>query len=259
MGCHIEIKGSGADGVMLVSPTNPEFNSRVHSLLPESARVAMELKPWIAIVSNQSSRVVVAYSVTFWSTFGSGESQRNTVHFKYPDAVANADAREYGAASDLGVALRARFRGREIRPGEQRVVGAGFELWPDSDVVTYRESYIEMSEAPKDLTALQIELDAVIFDDGLLLGPDHAGLAEQFAEYVVAKQDVYRSMVERIDGSGVSDDIFAPLREAVARRSENPIASEAAAEALGLQHNIMRDVFFQVVRPKPFIIRRRIP
>jgi hypothetical protein len=118
---------------------------------------------------------------------------------------------------------------------------------------------IDDSETPKDLTALQIELDAIIFDDGLLLGPDHSGLAEQFAEYVAARQDVYRGMVERIDGSsGVSDDIFAPLREAVARRSENPIASEAAAEALGLQHNIMRDVFQQVLRPDPFIIRRRI-
>lgn len=260
MNCQIEIKGSDADGVMLISPTNSEFDSRVYSLLPEGAPVAFELKPRIVIVSNESSRVVVAYSVTFWFTFRSGKSHRNSVHFKYPDAVANpaADGRNYGTGIDSAVALGARLRGREIRPGEQRVVGVGFELWPDADVVTYRDSYLEMSEIPEDLTALQIELDAIIFDDGLLLGPDHSGLAEQFAEYVEAKQDVYRGMVERIDGSGVSDDIFAPLREAVARRSQNPIASEAAAEALGLQHNIMRDVFQQVLRPEPFIIRRRI-
>jgi hypothetical protein len=228
-------------------------------LLPEGAPVALELKPCIVIVSNESSLVVVAYSVTFWFTFRSGESHRHSVHFKYPDAVANtaADAADNGTGIDSAMALRARLRGREIRPGEQRVVGAGFELWPDADVVTYRSSYLEMSETRKDLTALQIELDAVIFDDGLLLGPDHAGLAEHFAEYVAAKQDVYRGMVERIDGSGVSDDIFAPLRESIARRSENPIVSEAAAEALGLQHNIMRDVFQQVLRPEPFIIRRR--
>ncbi|HEY4089104.1 MAG TPA: hypothetical protein VGM43_24410, partial [Bryobacteraceae bacterium] len=97
----------------------------------------------------------------------------------------------------------------------------------------------------------------IIFDDGLLLGPDHAGLAEQFAEYVAAKQEVYRGMIERIDNSGVSADIFAPLREAVARRSGNRIASEAAVEALGLKHNIMRDVFQQVLRAEPFVIRRR--
>jgi hypothetical protein len=260
MNCQIEIKGSDADGVMLISPANPEFDSRVYSVLPEGARVALELKPWIVIVSNGSSRVVVAYSITFWSTFKSGESRRNSVHFKYPDAVANtaADARTSSVAIDSGVALQARLRGREIRPGKQRVIGAGFELRPDADVVTWRDSYIEMSETPKDLTSLQIELDAIIFDDGLLLGPDHGGLAEQFAEYVAAKQHVYRSMIERIDGSGVADDIFAPLREAVARHSENPVASEIAAEALGLQHNIMRDVFQQVLRPEPFIIRRRI-
>ncbi len=247
MNCQIETKTPHAAGLTLISPADPEFDSRMSAALPEGARIALELKPWIVIVANESSRVVVAWSVTFWSKFRSGESQRNSVHFKYPDAVANA--------ADSDVTLRARLRGREIRPGEQRIIGAGFELWPDADVVTYRDSWLE-SKPPEDLASLQIELDAVIFDDGLLLGPDHAGLAAQFAEYVAAKQDVYRGMIERIDSSGVSDDVFAPLREAVARRSGYSVAREAAAEALGLQHNIMRDVFQQVLRPEPFIIRR---
>lgn len=157
MSCQIDIKGSDADGVMLISPTNPEFDSRVYSLLPEGAPVAFELKPCIVIVSNKSSRVVVAYSFTFWFTFRSGESHCNSVHFKYPDAVANtaADAPDYGTGIDSAVALRARLKGREICPGEQRVVGADFELWPDADVVTYRDSYLEMSESQKDLPALQ--------------------------------------------------------------------------------------------------------
>src|SRR6185503_18947576 len=43
---------------MLISPTDPEFDSRVYAALPEGARVALELKPWIVIVANESSRVV---------------------------------------------------------------------------------------------------------------------------------------------------------------------------------------------------------
>jgi hypothetical protein len=261
MRCQIQVKGLDADGVMLISPTDPVFDSRLFSLLPEGAPVAFELKPCIAIVSNESSRIVVAYSVTFWFTFRSGESHRQSIQFKYPDAVANTatDQPDYGAAIDPGMALRARLRGREIRPGEQRVVGVGFELWPDADVVTHRDSYLALSGNAKDLTELKIELDAIVFADGLLLGPDHFGLSEQFAEYVAVKQDVYRRMVERIDGSsGVSDDIFASLRETASRHSGNTIEREAAAEALGLQHNIMRDVFQQALRREPFIIHRRM-
>ena len=166
-----------------------------------------------------------------------------------------------------------RSRGREIRPREQRVIGVGFELWPDEDVAAYRDSWLGRSEKWKDVAALHIELDAVIFDDGLLLGPDRSGLGEHFAAHLAAKQDVYRDMVERIDSSGVADDIFAPLRQTVvARRNEsgsvpqlafdlkNPLArypKEAAAEALGMQHNIMGDVFRRALRREPFIIHRR--
>ena len=141
------------------------------------------------------------------------------------------------------MALGARLRGREIHTGNIQVVGVGFELWPDADVVTYRDLTSGCRRFRKTLRLCKSNSTRLSSMIGLLLGPDHSGLAEQFSEYVEAKQDVYRSIVERIDGSGVSDDIFAHLREAVARRSQNPIASEAAAGALGLQHNIMREGF----------------
>lgn len=262
MSCQIQIKGADTEGVILISPESPDFDARVRSLLPKGAPVAFELKPCLAIVSNESARLVVAWSVTFWFTFSSGESSRHSTQFKYPDAVAGIaeHPRDHDAAVDAGVDLRARLRSREIRPGEQRIVGPGFELWPDEDVVTWRDFYLGMTEDcanPKDLTALQIELDAIIFDDGLLVGPDHSGLAEHFAEYLAAKQDVYRRLVQKFDAGGVQDDVFASLRDTIARRSENPIASEAAAEAIGMRHSIMRDVFQQVLRREPFTIRRR--
>jgi GNAT superfamily N-acetyltransferase len=60
---------------------------------------------------------------------------------------------------------------------------------------------------------LHIELDAVIFDDGTLVGAGESALNREFAAYVSAKQNWYRSIVTTLDTGGSLEEAFRPLDE----------------------------------------------
>jgi hypothetical protein len=76
------------DGVSLVSPANPEFDTLATPLLGRLAERALRLKPYLAIVWNQSPRMVVAL-VSEWISFPNENGATTTArsHVKFPDAV----------------------------------------------------------------------------------------------------------------------------------------------------------------------------
>ena len=113
---------------------------------------------------------------------------------------------------------------------------------------------------------LRIELDAVIFDDGELIGPDRSRVGETFATYVEMKQRVYRTLVDRLETCPASEDFFEPVRGMLVPPDRLPADSqqmtraiyqhEAAAEAISVQRRTLLNVFRPAIRTDAFVIRR---
>ena len=105
-------------GILLMPSSAFDFDGEAHAILDGQADTILGLKPFLVIVTNRSPRTVIAYTVTWTITRRNESTEVYHTQFKFPDAVAGT-----GAGLNL-------LRGREIRPGEQRLLGMGFEAWP---------------------------------------------------------------------------------------------------------------------------------
>jgi len=247
----IEIADFDSEGLTLTPATALDFDARAQAILAGYASPVLELKPYMAIVRNDNSRMVVAYTVSWTATRRNGTSEVSYTQFKFPDAVA-------GTTNGLAV-----LQGREIRCSDERLVGMGFEVWPPEYADRFRDFGLQQAMRLGELQELRIALDAVIFEDGGMLGRDESRLAEHFIEFVHAKQSLYREIVIGLENGDVRDDVFAPLRETLAVRHrpahEDQTLSyrrQAAAEVLGFRDRILVEVFRRTLRREPFAIRR---
>jgi hypothetical protein len=248
----IQAAGFDAEGVTLTAATDAGFDARAQAVLSGYASPVLALKPYLAIVSNLNPRTIVAYTVSWTVTRRNESTEVTHTQFKFPDAVA-------GTGNGLSV-----LRSREIKIREERLVGMGFEVWPVEYVESYRDFGRRAIAELGEVRNLRIELDAVIFDDGTLLGPDESRLAEHFIAFVQAKQTLYRDVVVGLEVGSVGDDIFAPLRQTLAApHRANPrdppslYTREAAAEVLGWHDRILLEVFRRALRREPFAITRQ--
>ena len=123
---------------------------------------------------------------------------------------------------------------------------------------------------------LHIELNAVIFADGLLVGPDdQSTLTDLFSTYVQAKQDWYRGILAALEAGQSVAESFAPverfLEDATDRlRAGSHFPSEKAADMWTRQaaadatrwrrryaDGDIPALLKQAIRLDPFPIRRR--
>ena len=243
----IETADFAAEGVTLTPATHPDFDGRAHAILGDHAATMLEAKPYLALVRNDNPRMVVAYTVAWTATQRNGMSEVDYTQFKFPDAV---------AGTTNGLLL---LQARELRRGDERLVGMGFEAWPPDYAVRFRDFALHTAMRLGDVKHLEIALDAVIFEDGVILGPDKSRLAEHFIEFVHAKQALYRDIVLGLENGDVTDDVLSPLRAILAARQQahSPAyRKQAAAEVLGFHDRVMREVFLRTLRREPFVIRR---
>jgi hypothetical protein len=238
-------------GVTLTPATAEDFDAHAQTILSGHAAPLLELKPYLAIVRNHNPRTVVAYAVSWTRTRRNDISEVNYTQLKFPDAV---------AGTSHGLAL---LQAREIRRGEQRLVGMGFEAWPLEHLKLYRDVGREGRDSLPDVKHLRVALDAVIFDDGEMLGNDESHLAEHFIAFVQAKQVLYRDVVVGLETGGPYDDVFAPLRATVKARYQLDPSDRsatypelAATEVLQWQNRILLEVFRRAMRREAFRISR---
>src|SRR6266511_2265794 len=71
-------------GITLKAPNSPDFDARVRAIVPHWVNQALQLKPYVAVLSNTSARTVVAYALSFKCTRSDGTSDVALVQFKYP-------------------------------------------------------------------------------------------------------------------------------------------------------------------------------
>jgi hypothetical protein len=220
----------------------------------------------LVIVSNQNVRTVVSLSLVWSVTHRSGRTTQFWGHTSFPHVICG------------DVVLGHHPAGLETGQGRIETNGVVIHGWGYGD--EYFDQFLGQFVDQKDTLLanavdLQIELNAVIFADGTLVGADdQSALTDLFSAYVQAKQDCYRGIIEALDAGQSVAESFAPverfLADATTRmRAENQFAREkqaelwthqAAAEARRWRRRYADEdipsLLKQAIRLDPFTIRR---
>ncbi len=259
---------SVSSDIRVVTPADADFDSELAGLLGDKVQVIKQLEPYVLIVTNQSKRRVVAYSPVWTITGRDGEESGHlfNLSLKYPNAVAGNEFP----------------RGEELYPGETRIATTGAagdknlvrtaELWPSEPhgAAFFTQRAQSQREEFKNPAAVEIGLDAVIFEDGELVGPDHGHLEQHFSAFVNANQSLYKKIVDDTSAGASIDDVFTKLKVVAADTHGGlgkPGSQFQIYDALAAQEAIswrrkhgdaqLIAHFKNAIRPTPFVIKRR--
>ena len=214
-GIEVKVAGLDTQGVTLISPTRSDFDALAEKTAPGWGAIIIKAKPYVTLISNTTAHKIVAYRYSFNGVDSSGQSHPSSLVVRDGDTVFGIDnARGHDRILPGGMAVATSFRLGPYSPEGEEVVtenhlAENAEQWLFGMVsVTIGDS--RAPDGPLVIKSLQIKLDAVIFDDGQLIGEDgpnpRALLSSQFAAYIKAKQDLFRTIVGQIDrGRSVAD------------------------------------------------------
>jgi hypothetical protein len=283
-----QVRGFESDGVNVISPLAPDFDSRADALAPPGfADVVREAKPYVVIVANNSSRRIVG--LTLSSSNAEGRATPQALGWTFPEP---AEQNQLFIAPDAAGATGVDFGDRSERgipSGGQRLMGIGFEIperkiqfgpqpepgWDDERIWNWcisatRDFISRIKSQDPDTEGIRVRLDAVIFEDGSLIGPDAGDfLRASLERHIKAKQDLYRRIVERMD-AGVSIDEAGPAEPAMELRDVGEGLStvhdmHAHSEAVNTVRALrkaygdtkIRDVLEQAILKEPFVVHRK--
>ncbi len=256
----VKIVTPSVGGVRLVPPGDQEFETYIATAFADNAALVSALRPYLVMVSNESDRTVVAYTILFTINFEEGEPEQHPCFFRFPDAI--------WPISGLP-------RGREILPSERRMIAWEFEIDPslrDLDYFLRQHAEIQRQSLPDEVKSVDIALDAVIFDNGLMLGAatsgnsrstTYTGLADSLFQCLEAKRELYkellesskpadtvRSIIDKLYGpkAGYAFEIRMPTWRRLAVEEAQRLLSKLGAEAFSL-------TIQAVLEESPFAIR----
>jgi hypothetical protein len=209
MALSIRVNGLDADGVELLSPTRPEFDEFARPLLGERiANVGLRLKPMLVIVSNENVRTVVSLSLVWRVTHRDGRTSRFWGHTSFPELICGDVLL---SPSPVG-----------LETGQRRIEANGLVIhgwgYGDEFYDQFLGQFVDQRDTLlADAVDLHIDLNAVIFADGTLIGADdRSALTHLFSAYVQAKQDWYRGIIEALDAGQSVAESFAPVERFLA-------------------------------------------
>jgi hypothetical protein len=202
---EVRVRGLDDHRVRLISPESPGFDVLAGPLMHERvAPVGLQLKPMLAIVANDSPQTIVSVAIVWRITHAEGRTSRCWGHFSFPETVVGDALIRRGADA--------------IWPGRHYLAANSLVIHGYGNVDPYYDQFLgqfvdEKNAMLADATTLDIEINAVIFADGTLIGPDDNGmLAELFSLCVREKQNWYRGIIEALDQGASVDEAFAALR-----------------------------------------------
>ena len=204
MALSIRVKGLDLYGVGLLPPTRQEFDELARPLIGERiADAGLRLKPMLVIVSNENVRTVVSLSLVWCVTHRDGRTSQFWGHTSFPDVICG-DSVLSNQPAGLGT-------------GQHRIEANGLVLHGWGNLDGYFDQFLDQFVEEKErllanAVDLSIELNAVIFADGTLIGADDDSmLSNLFAAYVQAKQTWYRGIIVALDGGQSVPEAFAPV------------------------------------------------
>jgi hypothetical protein len=268
MGLSIHVRDFKADGITLIPPTDGDFDALARPLIGRAAEIGLQLKPLLFIVSNESEQTVVAFSKTWTVRHEDGRTHTERGQTSFPEYI----------CGDVLISNNP----QALPPGGRRVESPHVVIQDYGGSDPYYDQFlhqfvIQNMRMFADATELRIDLDAVIFADGRLIGRDHDGwLSGLFSEYLAAKQDWYRQILDRLDAGGSVDEAFAPIRAFQEQQKQQRRAggrftreglqiwkTQAAADAARWRRRFNDDelprLLKQSIRLEPFVIRPPLP
>lgn len=209
----ITLKGQDAHGVTLISPGRDEFDQLARPLLGERiADIGLKIKPMLVIVANDSPQTIVSLSLIWRVASRGGPRSTSWSHTSFPEFV----------CGDTVISTEP----DAVPPGHKRIEANGVVVhgWGKGD--PYYDQFLPQfaDEARATLAgavSLEIDLNAVIFADGTLVGDDDESKLELlFDGYVRAKQWWYGGVAAAIAGGRSVAEAFEPLDRYAAESSQ---------------------------------------
>jgi hypothetical protein len=268
MALSIHVSDFKADGITLTPPTHDDFDALARPLIGRAAEIGLQLKPLLFIVSNESERTVVAYSRTWSVRHEDGRTYTERGQTSFPEYV----------CGDVLISNNP----QALPPGGRRVESAHVVIHGYGGSDPYYDQFlhqfvIQNERMFADATELRIDLDAVIFADGQIVRRGEDGwLTDLFSDYLSAKQDWYRQILDRLDAGHSVDEAFSPIRAfqeeqkqqrraggRFTREGLQVLKTQAAGDAARWRRKFNDDelpaLLKQSIRLEPFVIRRRLP
>jgi hypothetical protein len=260
---NVVVTDLASGGLTVMSPENPDFDVTARKLFSgPTADAVLSLKPLLVILSNRADRTVVAFAVEWKVSYRNGRTNSTMTQFKYSDAIA-------GNPDTGGVPLEKRDD-RPLPAGQERLVAKDVELGPGWEEPFYRDQLVSFAADQKrnlaEADKIEITLDAAIFSDGQLVGPDHSNVDQAFMTTFEAKQELFRQIVADLDAGHTMDEAFARVTSAAQQRPTpgcdltGLYRRTAATEVIALRKRVgddaVKTTFQGAIRKEPFSIKR---
>lgn len=199
----VVVDSSPIAGVEIIVPGDHRFDQEARQIVGAKLDLVKTLSPLLMLIRNNSQHTIVAYSPE-WDLKQGGEEVPYVGLRMYPMAIS-------GPECDFP-------RDREIRPGEEWLVGWDNDFGPRIDEaggsdVDFSETAKSQKRELSDVIAVRAHLDAVIFDDGTLVGPDRHDLRGKFVLYVEDHQALYRSILASLHAGESGEKLYDRLEQ----------------------------------------------
>jgi hypothetical protein len=210
LGCHgsrdpqkipVVVDSSPIAGVEIIAPGDARFDQEARLIVGTKLDLVKTLSPLLMLIKNSSQHTIVAYSPE-WDLKRGGKEIPYVGLRTYPMAIS-------GPECDFP-------RDRDIRPGEEWLVGWDNDFGSRIDEAS--GSDVDFSETAKNqrrelsgVIAVRAHLDAVIFDDGTIVGQDRHDLSGRFVPYVENHPSLYRSILASLHAGESGEELYASL------------------------------------------------
>lgn len=189
-----------ADGLSIVLPVEPDFAGELKAI-----GFSSPLTPEDVIVKNTSGRDIAALGVRYVYRFSDGDSAPfSNIIALLPEALSDAGAPGRRVSQPLieaGGALLLTPEGEGIvkhTPSQTQIMGRVYRV--------YFSSY-----PAKKVVESFVEVNAVVFADGEVRGPDNMQIAEQLRLRLEEQQNLLKEVSRRVAGGEQLGDILNEL------------------------------------------------
>jgi hypothetical protein len=219
----MKLKDFAERGVRLIGSGDPEFSQLVGAALRgvdasaphgDPTRVGA-LEPLTVVLMNETSNAIIGYSIVWIGTDATGQEQREPRIHMQPYALKHGNTLGYDAKQ----------RGGVLPPNCIKVL-TPLGAFDEQSSISMSSSDQEMAEFAAGFQGSEpeVQLDAVIFDDGTVIGPDANHLMETFGAYLAAKNDVLGYLLEPTNMMNEISSQFELLTEHVSPRVHDGVS-----------------------------------